>query len=230
MARRKKKEHIYLKIIIIIILVLSVLFQDQIEKFILKYTMESYALSEYNGQDYIYINENKPDFNEEDFKKEAFEEYSNLDILGRCGKAYAKLGLELMPSAKREDISEINPTGFLNVKYGNKYLYNRCHLIGFQLAGDNANENNLITCTTDANQKTMVDFENKVAEYIKKTANHVMYRVTPIFKENNLVASGIQMEAYSIEDQGKGIEFNVYIFNVQDGVIIDYKTGESYAE
>ncbi len=234
MARRKnkRKEYPLLSLIIIVILLLSVLFQDQIEKFLVKYTMESYSLvnlPEYQGQDFVYIDNNKPTFSEEDYAKEAFESYSKLDFLGRCGVAYAKLGLELMPKEERESISSVNPTGFINVKYNNKYLYNRCHLIGFQLAGENANERNLITCTEQANQKTMVEFENKVASYIKETHNHVMYRVTPIFEENNLVASGIQMEAYSVEDKGKGIEFNVYIFNVQDGVTINYKTGESWA-
>ena len=161
MARRKHiKKNPVIPLIIIFILIISVIFQDQIERFLLKITNESYALENvpvYNEKPYVYINDNIPNFAEEDFNKEAFEKYSKLDILGRCGAAYAKLGPELMPSEKRDDISSITPTGFINVKYDNVYLYNRCHLIGFQLAGENANEKNLITCTQQANQGPMVE-------------------------------------------------------------------------
>ena len=163
-------------------------------------------------------------------KKDTFEEYSNLDLLGRCGVAFANISKDLMPTEERGSIGMIKPSGWHTVKYDivdGKYLYNRCHLIGYQLTGENANEKNLITCTRETNTGVMLEYENKVADYIKKTNNHVLYRVTPIYKDTNLVASGIQMEALSVEDNGKGIKFNIYVYNVQDGIEIDYKTGES---
>ena len=163
-------------------------------------------------------------------KKDTFEEYSNLDLLGRCGVAFANISKDLMPTEERSSIGMIKPSGWHTVKYDivdGKYLYNRCHLIGYQLTGENANEKNLITCTREANTGVMLEYENKVAEYIKKTNNHVLYRVTPIYEDTNLVASGIQMEALSVEDNGKGIKFNIYVYNVQDGIEIDYKTGDS---
>ncbi len=163
-------------------------------------------------------------------KKDTFEEYSNLDLLGRCGVAFANISKDLMPTEERGSIGMIKPSGWHTVKYDivdGKYLYNRCHLIGYQLTGENANEKNLITCTRETNTGVMLEYENKVAEYIKKTNNHVLYRVTPIYEDTNLVASGIQMEALSVEDNGKGIKFNIYVYNVQDGIEIDYKTGES---
>ena len=181
-------------------------------------TISSFDLSsipEYTDNPYVYINNNIPNFREEEYTTKSFEKYSKLDDLGRCGVAYANICKEIMPKKdeKRESISEIKPSGWKNVKYdgiidGN-YLYNRCHLIGWQLAGENANKQNLITGTRYMNVEGMLPFENLVDDYIEKNENnHVLYRVTPIFKEKNLVASGVQMEAYSIEDNGKGIQFN----------------------
>lgn len=200
-------------------------------------TISSFDLSsipEYTDNPYVYINNNIPNFREEEYTTKSFEKYSKLDDLGRCGVAYANICKEIMPKKdeKRESISEIKPSGWKNVKYdgiidGN-YLYNRCHLIGWQLAGENANKQNLITGTRYMNVEGMLPFENLVDDYIEKNENnHVLYRVTPIFKEKNLVASGVQMEAYSVEDNGKGIQFNIYVYNVQPGIEINYLTGES---
>lgn len=193
----------------------------------------SYSLEEvpeYTGEDYVIIDNNVPSFTEEDYTTDSFETYSDLDYLDRCGPAYANVSKETMPTEERGQIGMIKPSGWHTVKYDivdGKYLYNRCHLIGYQLTGENANEKNLITCTRQMNAETMLEFENKVADYVKETNNHVLYRVTPIFKGDNLLASGVQMEAYSVEDNGKGISFNVYVYNVQDGITIDYKTGDS---
>lgn len=192
------------------------------------------SIPEYTDNPYVYINNNIPNFREEEYTTKSFEKYSKLDDLGRCGVAYANICKEIMPKKdeKRESISEIKPSGWKNVKYdgiidGN-YLYNRCHLIGWQLAGENANKQNLITGTRYMNVEGMLPFENLVDDYIEKNENnHVLYRVTPIFKEKNLVASGVQMEAYSVEDNGKGIQFNIYVYNVQPGIEINYLTGES---
>jgi len=190
-------------------------------------------IPEYSGKAYVIINNNKPNFKEEDKTTKSFEKYSNLDSLNRCGVAYANVSKETMPTEERGRIGMIKPSGWHTVKYNNvdgKYLYNRCHLIGYQLTGENANEKNLITCTRYMNTVGMLEFENKVANYVKETNNHVLYRVTPIFEGNNLLASGTQMEAYSVEDQGKGISFNVYVYNIQKGITIDYKTGDSQLE
>lgn len=187
-------------------------------------------IPEYTGSPYVIINNNKPGFTESEMEVEAFERYSRLDSLGRCGTAYSCVGRETMPTEKRGDISKIKPTGWKAVKYDivdGKYLYNRCHLIGYQLTAENANEGNLITGTRYMNVEGMLPFENKVAEYIDDTNHHVLYRVTPIFEGNNLVASGVQMEAKSIEDNGKGVCFHVYVYNVQPGIEINYTTGES---
>ena len=181
---------------------------------------------------YAEINGNQPFFSDEEKTSESFESYSDLDHLGRCGTAYACIGQDLMPTEDRESISHIKPTGWQTAEYDfvdGKYLYNRCHLIGFQLAGENANEKNLITGTRYMNVEGMLPFENMTADYIKETGNHVLYRVTPIFKEDELVARGVQMEAWSIEDDGNGICFNVYVYNSQPDVAIDYQTGESRA-
>ena len=188
-------------------------------------------IPEYDGvSEYVIINDNIPFFNEEDINTNSFEEYSKLDSLGRCGVAYANIGPELMPTKERGSIGSVKPSGWQTIKYDivdGKYLYNRCHLIGYQLTGENANKENLITCTRQMNAGTMLDFENEVADYIRKTNNHVLYRATPIFEGDNLVASGVHLEALSIEDNGEGIKFNVYLYNIQDGIEIDYKTGES---
>lgn len=189
-------------------------------------------IPDYTEQAYTVLNDNVPEFSEEDMTTEAYEFYSELDFLGRCGVTVANLGKELMPTQERGKIGQVKPSGWKTVKYDNvdgKFLYNRCHLIGFQLAGENANEKNLITGTRYMNTEGMLPFENMVADYIHETGNHVLYRVTPIFEGENLVASGVQMEAKSVEDEGEGICFNVYVHNVQPGIEIDYTTGESRA-
>lgn len=184
----------------------------------------------YSEQPYVEIDGNQPDFPEKDKTKESFEQYSELDSLGRCGVAYANVGIDLMPAGNRESIGKVKPSGWHTVKYDiveGKYLYNRCHLIGFQLTAENANEKNLITGTRYMNTKGMLPFENLVADYVEETGNHVLYRATPIFEGKNLVAKGVQMEGYSVEDERDGICFNVYVYNVQPGIWIDYATGES---
>ena len=184
----------------------------------------------YAGEPYVVINDNQPFFGEEEYTTEAFETYSALDGLGRCGTAYACVGEELMPTEARESISSVKPSGWINVEYGGQYLYNRCHLIGFQLTGENANERNLITGTRYMNVEGMLPFENLVADYVKETSNHVLYRVTPVYDGADLLAWGVQMEAYSVEDQGAGVCFNVLCFNAEPGVAIDYATGASWAD
>jgi len=179
---------------------------------------------------YVVINNNIPNFEEQDLLTESFEKYSDLDNLGRCGVAYANIGIDIMPTEEREAIGQVKPTGWHTVRYDcvdGKYLYNRCHLIGYQLTAENANAKNLITGTRYMNVEGMLPFENKVAEYVKETQNHVLYKVTPIFNGENLVASGVQIEAKSVEDKGKGIMFNVYIYNNQPNIEIDYLTGKS---
>lgn len=189
---------------------------------------------EYQGEPYCTVNDNKPEFSDEEkTNTEAFETYSPLDGLGRCGVASANICPELMPTKKRGEIGKVKPSGWHTVKYDvvdGKYLYNRCHLIGYQLAGENANEKNLITGTRYLNVDGMLPFEDKVADYVKESGNHVLYRVTPVYEGTNPVAEGVQMEAYSVEDKGKSISFNVFVFNVQPGVVIDYSNGESHLE
>ena len=195
----------------------------------------------FDGTPYININKGVPQFTEDEITTESYEFYSELDVLGRCGVTHACIGLDLMPTEDREEIGSVYPSGWKyngksnNNKYDTNlveagYIYNRCHLIGFQLAGENANEKNLITGTRYLNIEGMLPFENQIADYIKETGNHVMFRVTPIYEGDNLVASGVLMEAWSVEDNGDGICFNVYAYNVQPGVIIDYATGETRAE
>ncbi len=206
-------------------------FYRDISNYILVKIEGSYEISDipnYNGKEYIYINDNIPSFDEEIINRNSFEEYSELDNLGRAGVAISNIGYDLMPTSKREDINMIKPSGWHTIRYDDliedKYLYNRCHLIAFQLTGENANEKNLITCTRQMNLN-MIPFENEVANYIKKTKNHVLYRTTPIYDGDNLVAKGAQIEALSIEDNT--IRFNVFIYNVQDGITINYKDGTS---
>lgn len=192
--------------------------------------MASFA---YDGKPYVVINDNDPDFTDADMTTTSFERYGELDGLGRCTTAFANIGKDLMPAEKRGPIGEVKPTGWQTAKYDNvdgKYLYNRCHLIGYQLTGENANEKNLITGTRYLNVDGMLPFENMVADYIKETGNHVLYRVTPVFSGDNLVASGVHMEAKSVEDNGDGILFNVYCFNAQPGIAIDYATGDSHQD
>lgn len=185
----------------------------------------------YSGEPYTAVNNNEPYFTSDNLTTEAFENYSELDALGRCGVAYANVCLETMPTEKRGSISEVKPTGWHSVKYDNvdgKSLYNRSHLIGYQLTAENANQQNLITGTRYLNVDGMLPFENMVADYVKETDNHVLYRVTPIFTGDNLVADGVLMEGYSVEDEGDGICFCVYAYNVQPGITIDYATGDSW--
>lgn len=188
-------------------------------------------IPDYTDKIYVEINGNKAEFSDEDKKRtDAFEQYTDLDKLGRCGVAYANICKELMPTEKRGSIGMIKPSGWQLAKYDSvdgKYLYNRSHLIGFQLAGENANEKNLITGTRYFNVVGMLPFENEVAEYVKETNNHVLYRVTPIFKDTELVARGVKIEAYSVEDSGKGVEFNVFVYNVQPDITINYQDGTS---
>lgn len=182
---------------------------------------------------YVVINDNTPEFEEKDLTTQAYEFYSELDALGRCGYVMACVGKETMPTEDRGNIGQVKPSGWQTVKYDfvdGKYLYNRCHLIGFQLTGENANEQNLITGTRYLNVEGMLPFENMVADYIKETGNHVLYRVTPIFDGDNLLARGVQMEAFSVEDKGAGICFNVYAYNNQPGVTINYADGTSALE
>lgn len=191
------------------------------------------AIPAYSGSPYIAINGNIPFFVEEEYTTESYEYYSELDELGRCGVTMACLGRDLMPTEDRGEIGSVKPSGWVQGKYDHvdgKYLYNRCHLIGFQLAGENANEKNLITGTRYMNVEGMLPFENMVADYLRETDNHVLYRVTPIFLEDDLLASGVVMEALSMEDSGDGISFCVYVYNVQPSVGIDYATGENWQE
>ncbi len=183
----------------------------------------------YRGEPYATVRGNQPGFTDSDLATGSFERYSELDSLKRCGVAFANIGKDLMPTGKRESIGQVKPSGWHTVKYDNidgKYLYNRCHLIGYQLTAENANNKNLITGTRYMNE-SMIPFEDKVADYVKKTGNHVLYRVTPIFQGNDLVVRGVQMEALSVEDRGKSIRFHVFCYNVQPGIDIDYSTGES---
>ena len=192
------------------------------------------SIPEFNGEDaYVVINNNEPFFtDEEKTSTEPFETYSELDSLGRCGVAYANICQELMPTEERGEIGSVKPSGWVQAKYDwvdGKYLYNRCHIIGFQLAGENANPKDLLTGTRYLNIDGMLGFENLVADYVHETNNHVLYRVTPIFKDNELVCRGLLMEGYSVEDQGEGVCYNVYCYNNEPGVTIDYATGESWA-
>ena len=232
-----KKSKKIIKLIVLLFAMVIVYFQDDIRLFIDNFFASdnanlyiSYDIPDYTGNMSIVINNNEPIFDEKLKNTSSFESYSRLDSLNRCGVAIANIGIDLMPTEKRESIGMIKPSGWHTIKYdiiNDKYLYNRCHLIGYQLTGENANEKNLITCTRQMNTIGMLEYENMVANYIKDTKNHVLYRATPIFEDNNLIAKGIVLEALSVEDNGKGIKFNVFIYNVQDGIEIDYLTGES---
>ena len=189
------------------------------------------SIPAYSGDPYVVLEENKPSFLEEDLSTTSFETYSDLDELGRCGVAFANIGTDIMPTEDRGSIGQVKPSGWHTVKYDvvdGKYLYNRCHLIGYQLSAENANRKNLITGTRYLNIEGMLPFENMVADYVKESNHHVLYRVTPVFEGSNLLASGVQMEGYSVEDQGEGISFNVYAYNAQPGIEIDYATGDSF--
>ena len=188
------------------------------------------SIPPFSGEPYVVINNNEPQFTADDLDTDAYEFYSELDRYNRCGYAMACIGIETMPTEERGSIGQVKPTGWQTVKYDfvdGKYLYNRCHLIGFQLTGENANERNLITGTRYLNVEGMLPFENLIADYVKETGNHVLYRVTPVFEGENALASGVLMEAKSIEDDGAGVLFCVYAYNNQPGVLIDYATGDS---
>ena len=235
MSRRKNKRIIkkIIALVIAIFIIICGYYKFDIKKYIDNTieeiegtkTVLSFDLSsipKYNGEAYVIINNNIPDFSEEDYTKGTFENYSELDSLGRCGVAYANICKEIMPQEgeTRGEIGAIKPSGWQTQRYNGvvdgNYLYNRCHLIGWQLAGENANPNNLITGTRYMNVQGMLPFENMVDDYLEEhEKNHVLYRVTPIFEGDNLVASAVQMEAYSIEDDGEGVQFNVYVYNVQ---------------
>ena len=240
MAKRKNnmKSKIFGIIFVILIIFLEqigVNIQEYIGDLVYVQTQEtiSYDLSEipeYDQSPYVIINNNIPNFTEEDYTIRNFEKYSQLDKIGRCGVAFANICKETMPPKgdERGEISSVRPTGWVQKKYKGEYLYNRCHLIGYQLSDEDANELNLITGTRYFNVTGMLPFENQVAEYLKENENnHVLYRVTPIFEGNNLLASGVQIEAYSVEDDGEGVCFNVFVYNVQPGIEIDYETGKS---
>ena len=249
--RSNKKEITFGSILISVLLVLIIMLINHYEPYIREFLYNKFNIGEapaasynigeipeYSGSPYVVINDNKPNFDEADYYKE-FETYSNLDYLGRCSVAYANITRKTMPEsgATRESITLVKPSGWNNKKYkglvDGDYLYNRCHLIGWQLGAENDNELNLITGTRYMNVQGMLPFENIVAEYLKNRANknnHVLYRVTPIYEGKELVARGVQMEAYSVEDNGEGVCFNVYVYNVQPGITIDYKTGDSNKE
>ena len=235
--RKNKQSSIYFIVALIIFLIVGVyegkiVFQpiEDNSNVVNQVSYDLASIPEYSNANYVVLNNNEPNFTESDYTTDSFERYSELDSLGRAKVAYANIGVDLMPTEERGSIGQVKPSGWHLVKYdivNGKYLYNRCHLIGFQLTGENANEKNLITCTRQMNTVGMLEFENKVANYIKSTNNHVLYRVTPIYKDDNLLASGVVMEAYSVEDSGEGIKFNIFVYNVQDGIDIVYKTGDS---
>lgn len=243
MGRRKKNNLLrktIVTIVITIFLIIASYFGIDIPKYLSNEASEneiSYTTSfdlttipEYINEPYVVLNNNEPEFSEEDYTTEAFEKYSELDVLGRCGPAFANVCRATMPTEERETL-DYEPTGWKQKQYNGEYLYNRCHLIGYQLTAENDNEKNLITGTRYMNVEGMLPFENRVAEYIKNQEehedNHVLYRVTPIYEGENLLASGVQIEAKSVEDNGESICFNVYVYNVQPGITIDYSTGES---
>ena len=243
MGRRKSKKNLNKLIILLvatIVFAVASYFGIEIEeyfnsisnKYKISYTtsFDLSSIPEFTNEAYVVLNNNEPQFTEEEFNRDIFEEYSELDYLGRCGPAFAKIGIETMPTEERGEIGGVKPSGWQTIKYDNvdgKYLYNRCHLIGYQLTAENANEKNLITGTRYMNVQGMLPFENMVAEYVRETKNHVLYRVTPIFEGENLVASGVQIEAKSVEDNGETICFNVYVYNNQPGITINYSNGKS---
>ena len=234
MSRKNKK--LVTSLLSLIVLIAVVRYQYILPSYAYKdnsnNTRDVISIPSYDNEPYKEVNNNKPTFTDSEKELTEKEEYSDLDSLGRVGVAFALVSKSTMPTTKRGSIGMIKPAGWHTVKYDfvdGKYLYNRCHLIAHQLTGQNANPKNLMTSTRSMNVDGMLPFENKVANYIKETNNHVLYRVTPVFDGDNLVANGAYMEAYSIEDKGK-LSFNVYVYNVQKGVTIDYKTGESKLE
>lgn len=226
--QRKRKSKIALFFGIFALIVLAA--------FHFLWNRQSVALDDipaFAGEPYAVLNENQPDFSLGKLSLLEFEIYSNLDSLGRCGRAFANVSVQTMPTEERGEIGQVKPSGWHTVRYDfidGQYLYNRCHLIGYQLTGENANEKNLITGTRYMNVEGMLPFENMIAWYVEDTGNHVLYRVTPIYDGADLVASGVQLEAFSVEDEGEGVCFNVFVYNVQPGVVIDYATGENWSE
>lgn len=238
MSKRRKisvKQRI-VSIVLLVLIALVGVYEKEVEQAVSESIFENSfnldEIPEFSDASYVVLNENRPFFEESDYTLAPFEKYSELDELGRCGVAYANICKEIMPTEKRGEIGNVKPTGWHTVRYDDlvegKYLYNRCHLIGYQLAGENANEKNLITGTRYFNVSGMLPFENQVADYVEETNHHVLYRVTPIFEGNNLVAKGVQMEGFSVEDRGEGVCFHVFVYNAQPGITIDYLTGESY--
>ena len=237
MSKRKKRKLLkaLLPLFVLIIIIAVISFNDpptaaEVPAHPSADISEPELIPEYSGEAYCVLNGNIPYFGTDGLSTEAFESYAELDSLGRCGETLACIGREIMPTEERGSISHVYPSGWVNVPYSfvdGEYLYNRCHLIGFQLTGENDNEQNLITGTRYLNVEGMLPFENMVADYVKETGNHVYYRVIPVFEGSELVSRGVTMEAWSIEDGGEGICFNIYCYNVQPGVIIDYLSGES---
>lgn len=218
--------------VILVLILVCILFTGCATETIYKPPV-SVEQEDFSGLPYTVLSDGIPDFSDDELVTESYEKYSPLDKLKRCGPAMACIGIDIMPKEERGSIGQVKPSGWKLSKYDfvdGKYLYNRCHLIGYQLTGENANEENLITGTRYLNTEGMLPFENMVADYVKETRNHVLYRVTPVFEGENLVASGVVMEAISVEDGGKGVCFNVYVYNVQPGVEIDYLTGENRAD
>lgn len=245
MRKKRNNKKISTKQLIITLLIFTIIVlieyfaddinkkQDNTQENINTSTKVTYSslleVPEYTNEICVEINDNKPYFTEADYTTEAFEKYSELDYLGRCGVAYANVCKEIMPPKgdERGDISSVYPSGWKQTKFNGEYLYNRCHLIAHSLSDEDDNKQNLITGTRYFNVQGMLPYERLVYEYIQNNKNnHVLYRVTPIYKGDNLLASGVEMEAYSVEDNGKGICFNVYIYNVQPGANIDYATGK----
>lgn len=221
-----------LKRIILWAMILSFVLSGNCMGFSTSKSVNTHHIKAYHGIPFVLLNDNIPEFQEGDLVTEAYQKFSPLDSLGRTGPGIACLGSETFPREKRGSLGDVRPSGWHTVRYDDliedRYLYNRCHVIGYQLGGDNATPENLFTGTRYLNMNSMLFFENMVASFLRDNkSSHVMYRVTPVFDGSDLVASGVQMEAYSVEDHGKGVSFNVYLYNVQPGVIIDYSTGES---
>ena len=236
-GRKEMKKNIWIRLTAVLCFVLMLCSCSQLDEIATNIanekttnnTSQSYQIVQSDSEAYGILNGNKPEFDTVTYS-EPFEEYGELDDLGRCTQCFANIGLELMPDEERGAIGSVKPTGWQSAKYDcvdGKYLYNRCHLIGYQLTAENANEKNLITGTRYLNVEGMLPFENAVADYVRDTSNHVLYRVTPDFHGSELVARGVQIEAYSVEDNGEGICFNVYCYNIQPDIEIDYLTGES---
>ena len=230
--KKIKRSYLIILAVLLVISALVIYFAPELfHQNVPAYEMVSLEdIPAFSGEPYVVLNGNQPSFTEKDMTTDSYEYFSPLDKLDRCGYVMACIGEDLMPTEDRGSIGQVKPSGWQTEKYDfvdGKYLYNRCHLIGFQLTGENANECNLITGTRYMNVEGMLPFENMVADYVKETGNHVLYRVTPIYEGNNLVARGVQMEAWSVEDSGEGICFHVYVYNNQPGVAIDYATGQS---